>query len=192
MPSPPRRYRDTDKRDVDREGSLNAGPSRANVGDALSAATPTPSGVLLEEEQTRAVLAAMERLPADYRQVLLLRHQEERSFEEIAQVMGRSANAVHKLWVRAVERMQQELDSFASPGAGSGTAAGPPRSFLQDGGVAGLLTGWLQDFPSRETCPINELYAIRVPLFLRLYLQQLAGRPGPSGGTRRERRRACA
>jgi RNA polymerase sigma-70 factor (ECF subfamily) len=56
------------------------------------------------------VRLALDRLPEDYRQVLLLRHQEELPFEEIARVMGRSPNAVQKLWARAVERMQQELD----------------------------------------------------------------------------------
>lgn len=106
-----RRYRDTAKRAVEREVALDGGSSSFNPG--IAADTPTPSGQIIEAEQTKAVLQALERLPPDYRQVLLLRHQEERSFEEIAEVMGRSANAVHKLWARAVERMQQELEGAA-------------------------------------------------------------------------------
>jgi DNA-directed RNA polymerase specialized sigma24 family protein len=40
--------------------------------------------------------------------VLVWRHQEERSFEEIGRLMNRSANAVRKLWARAVQRFQEE------------------------------------------------------------------------------------
>ena len=53
---------------------------------------------------------ALERLPEAYRRVVLLRYREERSFEEIAQRIGRSANAVRQLWLRAIVRLQQELE----------------------------------------------------------------------------------
>jgi RNA polymerase sigma-70 factor (ECF subfamily) len=105
-----RRYRDTDKRAVGREVSLEEGDSVAKLAGELAADTPPPSGVLVQEERARAVRLALDRLPEDYRQVLLLRHQEELPFEEIARLMGRSANAVQKLWARAVQRMEEELD----------------------------------------------------------------------------------
>jgi RNA polymerase sigma-70 factor (ECF subfamily) len=54
--------------------------------------------------------AAMERLPEDYRQVLMMRYQDQLPFEEIAQKLGRTANAVRKLWARAVERLEVELE----------------------------------------------------------------------------------
>jgi RNA polymerase sigma-70 factor (ECF subfamily) len=75
-----------------------------------AAATPTPSRELMTDEQTRVLYQAIARLPEDYRRILLLRYQEERSFEEIAVLMQRTANAARKLWGRAVERLQQELD----------------------------------------------------------------------------------
>jgi RNA polymerase sigma-70 factor (ECF subfamily) len=104
-----RGYRETQKRAVGREVQVPGGASSAEVGQELPGTTPTPSDVVMEREQAEAVRAALGRLPEDYRQVLLLRHQEGLSFEEIALRMGRSANAVQKLWVRAVEQVQQEL-----------------------------------------------------------------------------------
>jgi RNA polymerase sigma-70 factor, ECF subfamily len=104
-----RRYRDTDKRQVQREVPLDGGTAAGGAGPAADAATP--SGLAMEGERARALEQALGRLPEDYRQVILLRHREGRSFPEIAELMGRSPNAVHKLWVRAVERLQQELDA---------------------------------------------------------------------------------
>jgi RNA polymerase sigma-70 factor (ECF subfamily) len=64
----------------------------------------------MAHEQAEALRCALERLPDDYRRVLTLRYQEERSFEEIGGLMERSANAARKLFARAVERLQQEMD----------------------------------------------------------------------------------
>ena len=59
--------------------------------------------------QARALQDALAQLPDDYRQVITLRHQEQRSFEEIGILLGRSSEAVRKLWSRAIERLKQEL-----------------------------------------------------------------------------------
>jgi RNA polymerase sigma-70 factor (ECF subfamily) len=63
----------------------------------------------MSQEQAQAVREALERLPEEYRQVIRLRLQDDRPFEEIGRVLGRTANAARKLWERAVERLQQEL-----------------------------------------------------------------------------------
>jgi RNA polymerase sigma-70 factor (ECF subfamily) len=52
---------------------------------------------------------AVERLPEDYRQVLLLRCRDGCSFDEIGNLMQRTSNAAQKLWMRALERLQREL-----------------------------------------------------------------------------------
>jgi RNA polymerase sigma factor (sigma-70 family) len=67
----------------------------------------------MAHEKAQAVEAALARMPDDYRRVIQWRYQEDRSFEEMAQLLERSENAVRKLWFRAIERLQQELD--ASP-----------------------------------------------------------------------------
>ncbi len=105
-----RRYRGTAKRSLEREVALDA-----QEGQAILTGLPTeiesPSGQAVAKEQAAALAGALERLPEDYRQVIRLRYEEGRGFEEIAEHMGRSANAIRKLFARAVERVQQELES---------------------------------------------------------------------------------
>src|SRR5262245_11197703 len=101
-----RRFRATEKRRLDREVALPAGGSSAGVD--VTARTPTPSGWAIAGEQDLELQRALERLPDDYRQVLLWRYQEELSFEAIAEKMDRTAGAVRKLWLRAVERLRHD------------------------------------------------------------------------------------
>jgi RNA polymerase sigma-70 factor (ECF subfamily) len=103
-----RRYRDADKRDIRREVDLQAGDSAAERGGGLAGTMATPSRQAMAQEQAEAIQRALERLPDDYRLVILLRYQEERSFEEIGRLMDLSPNAARKLWLRAVKRLQHE------------------------------------------------------------------------------------
>jgi RNA polymerase sigma-70 factor (ECF subfamily) len=98
------------RRHVSREVSLTPGDSYTEVRDAPRADTPSPSTELKNAEQTWALERAVERLSEDYRRVIQLRYREERSFEDIARLMQRSPNAVRKLWVRAIEALQHELE----------------------------------------------------------------------------------
>ncbi|HKI36943.1 MAG TPA: sigma-70 family RNA polymerase sigma factor [Gemmataceae bacterium] len=104
-----RRYRGADKRDVGREVGLALAEPGA-LAEALAASTPSPSKQAMARERDEALERAMRRLPEEYRTVLALRHQDDLSFEEIGQRLGRSANAARKLWARAVERLEQELE----------------------------------------------------------------------------------
>jgi RNA polymerase sigma-70 factor (ECF subfamily) len=104
-----RLYRETDKREIGREVGLETDSSSGAKGGGLAGALPSPSGEAITHEQSEAVQLALARLPEDYRQVVLLRYREERTFEEIGRLMGRTANAVRKLWLRAVERLKEEL-----------------------------------------------------------------------------------
>ena len=56
----------------------------------------------------------LERLPDDYREVILLRNMEGLSHEEVAQRMDRGVGAVRMLWVRALARLRQELATTSS------------------------------------------------------------------------------
>lgn len=105
-----RHYRGTGKRRLDREVGLPGGNSSLAPGTGMPADTPTPSVRVMADEQERELNAAMARLPEDYRQILTLRYREEKSFEEIAALMGRTANAARKLWARAVEKLQEEME----------------------------------------------------------------------------------
>jgi RNA polymerase sigma-70 factor (ECF subfamily) len=101
-----RRYRTTQKRAAGREVSLQAAePGVAGV----PATTPTPSVQAMAQEQADRVQQCIVRLPEDYRRVILWRYQEHCGFDEIARRLDRSETAVRKLWARAVERLQQEM-----------------------------------------------------------------------------------
>jgi RNA polymerase sigma-70 factor, ECF subfamily len=105
-----RQYRETEKRQVEREVRLGAGDSSADPAGGLAAALPSPSGEAMAHEQAEAVRRAVERLPDDYRRVIVLRYEEGRSFDEIGRLLGLTANAARKLLLRAVERVQRELE----------------------------------------------------------------------------------
>src|SRR5438477_3699675 len=93
-----RRSRGTGKRRAGREIDLAAGDSSRPAGEGLPADTLTPSRCLIAAEEDEEMRRALARLAADDREVIRLRYQEERPFAEIARLMGRSENAVQKLW----------------------------------------------------------------------------------------------
>ena len=53
---------------------------------------------------------ALEKLPADYRTVFVLRNIEHIPFNEIAVRLGRSPGAVRVLWTRAMQRLSELLE----------------------------------------------------------------------------------
>ena len=69
----------------------------------------TPSRAMMRSERAEAVLAAMERLPAEYREVILERHRDRLTHEQVGRTRGISADAARKLWERAIGRLRQEL-----------------------------------------------------------------------------------
>ena len=50
---------------------------------------------------------ALQDLPPDYRDVLVLRHLEGLSFPDVAKRMGRSLDSVEKLWMRGLVKLRQ-------------------------------------------------------------------------------------
>jgi RNA polymerase sigma-70 factor (ECF subfamily) len=106
-----RQFRDTGKRAIDREVALGDASSVHNLAAALPADTPSPSGQAVAREAAAALQRALDRLPDDYRQVLVWRYQEKRSFDEIAALLKRTPNAARKLWARALERLQEEMET---------------------------------------------------------------------------------
>jgi RNA polymerase sigma-70 factor (ECF subfamily) len=106
-----RRYRGADKRRVDREVELDRAESPAGQKARLAAATPSPSTEAIAHEQAEQIQRALDCMPEDYRRVIVLRNQERRSFGEIGPLLGRSPEAARRLWARAVERLQRELEA---------------------------------------------------------------------------------
>ena len=100
------------RRDVGREVSLEQAlaESSRRLGEALAAPGTSPSEQACRHELELRLADALARLPADYAEIILLRHAEGLSHEEAARRMGRGAGAVRMLWVRALARLRQELD----------------------------------------------------------------------------------
>ena len=105
-----RRYRQTAKREIDLEVDLTNEHSSLNWQESVDAGCPTPSWQAVTNEAQTSLEVALENLPTEYRQVILYRYQEERSFAEIGDLMNRSPEAARKLWARAVERLEKEVN----------------------------------------------------------------------------------
>ena len=80
--------------------------SSAAIQKQLADSIPSPSAHASSREQAVLLADALARLPADYREVFILRNLEQISVEEIAVRMGRTPNAVRKLWGRAMMALQ--------------------------------------------------------------------------------------
>jgi RNA polymerase sigma-70 factor (ECF subfamily) len=101
-----RQYRDTAKRQLGREIPIDPDASRP-----IDPASPmaTASSIMIRQEKMESLMAALGRLPEDYRQVIVWRQVENLSFEEMASRLDRSVDAVRKLWWRALQQLQKEL-----------------------------------------------------------------------------------
>jgi RNA polymerase sigma-70 factor (ECF subfamily) len=90
------RYCATQRRDVRLERELAGELDRSSraLDAGLVARLSSPSRQAARREQGVLLANALERLPADYREVLTLRHLEELSFPEVARRIGRSLDSV--------------------------------------------------------------------------------------------------
>jgi len=102
-----RRYRDALKREAGRETSLNGCRSKEVRG--FGDLPRMPDGSAIRREEASVINAILTKLPPDYRRVLELRYWGGLSFVAMAPELGRSPDAVRKLWYRALERLQGEL-----------------------------------------------------------------------------------
>jgi len=98
--------------DATRETSLSGFRSRELV--SLGESPRLPDGSAIRREEAAVINAILARLPPDYRRVLELRYWGGLSFVAIAPEMGRSPDAVRKLWYRALEQLQGELAATGS------------------------------------------------------------------------------
>ena len=106
-----RRYRATAKRRLRQEVALDTSGSSADREGGLLLDALSPSGVAMAEEQAQTLGRALERLPDDYRRIILLHYQEQRPLTEIAPLLNRSYDAVRSLWARAIRRLRQEMEA---------------------------------------------------------------------------------
>lgn len=94
-----KRFRGTARRTV----SGDISPRLADPG-------PSPSAELVVREELDRVRRALERLPEEQRAVILLRGQQNLSFAEIGQRLGRSEDAVRMLYRRGIEKLRRDVE----------------------------------------------------------------------------------
>jgi RNA polymerase sigma-70 factor (ECF subfamily) len=106
-----RRYLGTKRRDVRLERQLTEQLDLSSevLDGGLIAPGSSPSQGAVRRENAVLVCAALDELPEDYRQVLMLRHLEGLTFPDVARRMGRTVNSVEKLWTRALGRLRRTL-----------------------------------------------------------------------------------
>jgi RNA polymerase sigma-70 factor (ECF subfamily) len=106
-----RRYLGTQGRDIRLEREIENAVDQSSVmlEGGLIARESSPSHQASRREQAVLLADALAQLPDDYREVLILRHLEGRTFPAVARCMGRSLDSVQKLWMRGLARLRQVM-----------------------------------------------------------------------------------
>ena len=105
-----RKYEGTQMRDPGRELSLQRSIDQSSIllDHMLAADADSPSTVASHREQQTIIADALESLPDDYREVIVMRNLRGLSHAEIAEKMARSESAIRMLWLRALKELKTE------------------------------------------------------------------------------------
>jgi RNA polymerase sigma-70 factor (ECF subfamily) len=100
-----------DKRDVGREQSLEAAveESSARLGSWLASERSSPSKQLDRDEQVVRLVEALEQLPADQREAVVLHHLKGWTLAELARHLDRQEGAVASLLHRGLKKLRTLL-----------------------------------------------------------------------------------
>ena len=106
-----RRSRGTQRRDVRLERRLADELDRSSQALVGRLACPgsSPSQGAVRRERAVMLANALQTLPADYREVIVLHHFEGVDFPGVAARMSRSQESVRKLWMRGLVRLRRGL-----------------------------------------------------------------------------------
>lgn len=94
-----------------RDLAAHHGAQKRQPGLRLTFSQTSPSTAAARHEQVERVRDALTRLPEDYCEVIRLRRIEERDVREIAELMGRTENAVRILYCRALKALRAALEA---------------------------------------------------------------------------------
>lgn len=103
------------KRDVRRDQQLEfEGGAQTSLAIAaqLVASMTSPSQVLAKQEEIARIEQSLSTMPELDREIIALRHFEELSSAEAAEVLGIERNTASKRYVRAVQRLQQIMSQL--------------------------------------------------------------------------------
>src|SRR5207253_7457498 len=108
-----RHYYGTQGRNVRLECELAEELSSQARDAGLVAKQSSPSQRAARREEAVLLANALTKLPADYAELIVLRHLQGLPFAEVARRMGRSLDSVEKLWVRALARLRRLLGGLS-------------------------------------------------------------------------------
>jgi RNA polymerase sigma-70 factor (ECF subfamily) len=95
--------------DVHRRRARRPEAPLAAAPEASVASIPDPAGAVAAADERARLVAAVDRLPAAQRDVVILRFFLGRSVRETADQLGRTEGAVRQLQMRALERLRREV-----------------------------------------------------------------------------------
>ena len=98
-----------------RDAADHFGAKKRTPGVMLAPSQTSPSTAAARTEEVALVVEAMEDLGEDHREVIRLRRFEEHSVAEIAELKGRSENAIRILYCRALKALRAAMDARQAP-----------------------------------------------------------------------------
>jgi RNA polymerase sigma-70 factor (ECF subfamily) len=97
------------RRSSTREQSLVAGTESDSYDLPIESAHPTPEQESERKERRGEIESVVRTLPANYRELIILRHSQDLSYEEIVEVTGLPLGTVKNRLFRAREMMRQQF-----------------------------------------------------------------------------------
>lgn len=107
-----RRHRQAQRRSLDREQPLRPGPEDSSQADPAAAFVDrelTPAAAALHRERADLFQEALTKLPDEDREIILQRHVEQLSNQEVAQLWQLSEAAASMRYLRALRRLRTML-----------------------------------------------------------------------------------
>jgi len=114
-----RHYGAAGKRQARREIPL-VDPGDSQPGLEPAAGDASPSQLALHHEKELMLAIAIDQLPADYREVVLLRNIQRLPFDEVAARLERTRPAAQMLWMRAIQKLKSLLPAALGDGGSRG------------------------------------------------------------------------
>jgi RNA polymerase sigma-70 factor (ECF subfamily) len=99
-------------REVGWSGHGDGDSTRNSISDHLLAKLTSPSQAAMRRELSTLIRAALEGMSPTDREVLALRHFEELTNTEVAQLLGIQQKAASIRYMRALERLREILEQF--------------------------------------------------------------------------------
>lgn len=127
-----RRYRNSSRRQIDREVPISNDSSTHVGADQIAAPGRTPPSQAVVEEEAIRLLRALERLDSRDAQVIRWRDHDALSYPEIGRRLGITEDGARKAWVSAVKRLREQLAARGETNLSSIISKNPATTFSSD------------------------------------------------------------